>query len=278
MGGGEFFDEDRDLVDHGLVGRRRHDMAAVALGQRDDADRQRRPADDVRLRRPAPAGARTAEPHQFRRAAADVEQDDARRRRIEQLGAAGRRQPRLGRRIDDLKLETGLFGDALAECLAVLGGAAGLGGDEAGAHNAARVHLVAADLQRLDRALNRRLADAARGGNALAEPDDAGECVDDAKAVAGGPGDQQAAIVGAEIERRIGRVGSPIGRLMPAVAAGIAAQAIRRSTTPAGAALAPSGVEAAVGRGLVVHPKTFPPRPEHGGSTARLFKSKSGKL
>jgi hypothetical protein len=65
---------------------------------------------------------------------------------------------------------------------------------------------------------------------------------------------------------------------MPAVAAGIAAQAIRRSTTPAGAALAPSGVEAAVGRGLVVHPKTFPPRPEHGGSTARLFKSKSGKL
>jgi hypothetical protein len=65
---------------------------------------------------------------------------------------------------------------------------------------------------------------------------------------------------------------------MPAVAAGIAAQAIRRSTTPAGAALAPSGVEAAVGRGLVVHPKTFPPWPEHGGSTARLFKSKSGKL
>src|SRR5580693_106022 len=60
---------------------------------------------------------------------------------------------------------------------------------------------------------------------------------------------------------------------MPAVATGIAADAIGRSTTPAGAALAPSGVEAAVGRGLVVHPKTFPPRPERSGSTARLFKS-----
>src|SRR6202035_1780430 len=110
-------------------------------------------------------------------------------------------EPRFGRRIDDLELETGQFGNALAECLAVLGGAARLGGDEAGADNAARVHLVAADLQRLDRALNRRLADAARGGDALAEPDDAGESVDDAKAVAGGAGDQQAAIVGAEIER-----------------------------------------------------------------------------
>src|ERR1700683_4639548 len=114
------------------------------------------------------------DPPKSGRAPADVEQDDARRRRIEQLGAAGRRQPRLGRRIDDLELETGLLGDALAERLAVLGGTARLCGYEPRAQNAARVHLVAADLQRLDGARDRRLADAARGGDALAEPDDAG--------------------------------------------------------------------------------------------------------
>ena len=83
---------------------------------------------------------------------------------IEQLGAAGRRQPRLGRRIDDLQFEARLLGDAAAERLAVLGGAAGFGGDQARAHDAARAHLVAADLERLDRARNRRLADAAGGG------------------------------------------------------------------------------------------------------------------
>ena len=43
-------------------------------------------------------------------------------------------------------------------------------------------------------------------GHAFAEPDDAREGVDDAKAAARGPGDQQAAIVGAEVERRVGLV------------------------------------------------------------------------
>ena len=59
--------------------------------------------------------------------------------------------------------------------------------------------------KRLDRARNRRLADAPRSGNAFAETNDAGERVDDAKPVGGRAGDQQPAIVGAEIERRIGR-------------------------------------------------------------------------
>src|SRR4029077_6244517 len=209
---------------------------------------------------------------------ADVEQNHARRRWIEQLGAAGRREPRLGRRIDDLELEAGLLGDAVAKNLAVLGGAARFGGDEARAHDAARAHFIAADLQRLDRARNRRLADAARGGDALAEPDDAREGVDHAQTVAGGTGDQQAAIVGAKIERRIRRVGPPLGRPMPIVATGpIAADAITRSATPAGTARSPTGVEAAVGRGLVVHPKTFPPRRSAAARTARVVKSPIGQ-
>ena len=68
------------------------------------------------------------------------------------------------------------------------------------------------------------VADAAGGGDALAQPDDAGERVDDAEAVAGRPRDQQPAIVGAEIERRIGRA-------WPAIA-GLARMAVRRSPTP----------------------------------------------
>src|SRR4029077_2124490 len=135
-----------------------------------------------------------------------------------------------------------------------------------------------ADLQRLDRARNRRLADAARGGDALAEPDDAREGVDHAETVAGGTGDQQAAIVGAKIERRIRRVGPPLGRPMPIVATGpIAAGAIRRLAPPAGAARPPAGVEAAVGRGLVVHPQTFPPRRSAAARTAGRFKPQTGQ-
>ena len=64
------------------------------------------------------------------------------------------------RRIDDLQFETRLLRNARAEFVAVLGGAAGFGGDQAGAGDVARAHFVAADHQRLDRARDRRLADA----------------------------------------------------------------------------------------------------------------------
>src|SRR6185312_15700525 len=49
-----------------------------------------------------------------------------------------------------------------------------------------------------------RLADPPRSGDALAEPNDAGEHVDDAEPVCGRAGDKEPAIVGAEIERRVG--------------------------------------------------------------------------
>ena len=54
---------------------RRHRHAAVALGQRDDADRHRDPGIDRRMRRAVLRRRAAAEPHQFRGAAADVEQD-----------------------------------------------------------------------------------------------------------------------------------------------------------------------------------------------------------
>src|SRR5208282_5088064 len=129
------------------------------------------------------------------------------RRGIEQLGTARRRQPSLGRGIDDLELEARLLGDAGTEFFAVLGRAAGRRGNEPRPPHAARAHLVTTDQQRFDRAGDCRLADAARSGNALAETNDAGERVDDAKPVCRRTRDQKPAIIGAEIERGIGSIG-----------------------------------------------------------------------
>src|SRR5262249_14213122 len=93
-----------------------------------------------------------------------------------------------------------------------------------------------------------RLADAAGGGNALAQPDDAGERIDHAKAVAGRTRNQQPAVVGAEVERRIGPA-------LPAIAIG-ARVAIRGSPTPRSPPARPAvtrRAEAPVIPGLVVH-------------------------
>src|SRR5439155_22477099 len=86
------------------------------------------------------------------------------------------------------------------------------------------------DGQRIDRAGDGRVADAARRGHALPQPDDAGERIDHAEAVAGGTRDQEPAIVGAEIERGIGRTGtarSGLRALMTGVPVG-------RTPTPTG--------------------------------------------
>ena len=85
------------------------------------------------------------------------------------------------------------------------GRAAGLGRDQPRTRDAAIAHLVAADFQRLDAARDGGVAQAARRGDAFAQPDDAGKGVDDAEAVMRRARDQEPAIVGAEIERGIGR-------------------------------------------------------------------------
>ena len=195
-----------------MVDLARHDGAAVALGERDHADRQRGPADDVGLRRSATHAVGPVEPHHFRRPAADIKQDDTGSGRIEQLGAAGCGQSRFGRRVHDLKFEAGLLGDAGAKLVAVLGGAAGLGGDQSCAMHAAGAHFIAADQKRLDGAFDRGLADPARRRDPLPQADDAGEGVDDAKAVGRRARDQKPAIVGAEIERRVGSIDQCVAR------------------------------------------------------------------
>ena len=67
----------------------------------------------------------------------------------------------------------------------------------------ARSSLRRADLQRVVGARHRGLRQAPRLAHALAEADDAREGVDDAKAAPRRLGEQQAAVVGAEIERAV---------------------------------------------------------------------------
>ena len=91
----------------------------------------------------------------------------------------------------------------LQEFPAVQGGAAGLRRHQPRPRDAARAHLVPADAQRIQRARNRGFGKAPRLRKALAEPDDAGKCVDDAESVLGRPRDQQPAIVRAQVQRRV---------------------------------------------------------------------------
>src|SRR5207249_3494827 len=81
-------------------------------------------------------------------------------------------------------------------------------------------HLVPPDLgrtyfQRIQRALDGGLRQTAARGDALTEPDDAGERIDDLETTPRGARDQQPAVVGAEIERGIGRFRSAGPRRRP---------------------------------------------------------------
>ena len=185
-------------------------MAAETLGERDDPEFDRGPDRDAA--RPLFPRAVGREPDDFGGPAADIEQQHAFGLRIGQRAAADCGQPRLGLPVDDLETQPGALEDALDEFLAIGRRAAGLRGDQAGLGHAAPVHLVAADFQRLQRALDGRLAETPRLRQAFAEAHDPRIGVDDAQALgpgrrqkAGRAGHQKAAIVRAEIESGIER-------------------------------------------------------------------------
>ena len=195
-------------VRHRREGVGAHMGAAEMLREGDDAKLQRCPV--AQLHGAAPRAPRAGEPHEFCRAAADVEQQHARRLPVDQRTAAARGEARLGLAVDDLQLQAGVVAHAGGEFVAVAGAAAGLRRDGSRPRDAARVHFVAANFQRLERAVDRLLADAAVAAKALAQPNDAGEGVDDAQHLASaparpplGPRDQQATVVRAKVERGV---------------------------------------------------------------------------
>jgi hypothetical protein len=123
--------------------------------------------------------------------------------RLEQPVAAEHGEPRLLLGRDDLEDDSGFLPHPFDELAAVDGAAAGFGGDRAGEGDPAPAQLVGADGEGGDGAVLRRVADLAAGAQAFPEPDDPREGVDDGEALVGRPGDEKAAIVGAEVEGAI---------------------------------------------------------------------------
>ena len=247
MRGHEAIHQGGNFGNHCHVDFARDLMSAMTLRERDHADRQRSPAFDPRQWRPAPRRRRTLEPDELRRAAANVEQHDRVGARIHQRRAAGRRQGSLGFTVDDLEFETDLASDTGTEFSPVVRRATRFGRDQPRPCDTAIAHLVATDRERSHCTVDRRIADAPRGREPLAETDDARERVDDAEAVAGGTSHQEPAVVGAEIEGGIGRQG---------VRAVVTRIAVRRAPTRAGPLLRhplTGRVEAAGCPALVLH-------------------------
>ena len=185
-------------------------MAAETLGERDDAEFDRGPDGDAA--RALFSRAIGRQPDDFGGAAADIEQQHAFGLRVGQRAAAERGQPRLRLPVDDFERQPRALVDAFDEFLAIVGRAAGFRGDQAGFGHTAPVHLVAADFQRLQRALDRRFAEAPSLRQAFAQAHNSRIGVDDAQALgpgrrqkAGRAGHQKAAIVRAEIESGIER-------------------------------------------------------------------------
>ena len=136
---------------------------------------------------------------------ADIEQHGALPERIEQRQAAGYGEARFGFAVDDFERQAQFVLDTRAERSRVGGGAAGFGRDQPHPRDMTRLDLVAADAERNHRPFDGGLAEAAGRAQSLAKADDAGKRIDDAEALIGGPRDQQPAIIGTKVERRIGR-------------------------------------------------------------------------
>ena len=233
-----------DLFHHGLVMRGRHVPAAVALGEIDHADRQRRPGGDATLHvdpivqrsPPGPSEPLEVEPDQLGAAAADIEHEREVGVAIDQRGAARHGELGLGLLRHDFDPEPSLGARPRDELRAVCGDAAGFGRNQPRARHAAAPHLVGAHFEGVDGSAHGRFRQPPRRQHAFAEANDAGEGVDDEKAAARRLGDEEPAIIGAEVERGVnGGRGRPRMRARIRLSLGCRLEAVcRRQRTRAG--------------------------------------------
>ena len=221
------------------------------LGQCDHTVRHRHPCLG------AGCGVRPAriafDPDQFGRSAADVEQNGAPALRIEQWRAADHGKGCFRLAVDHFKPDAGLGCNPLHEAIGVRRRAAGFGCDQSQAPRLPGADFVAANAQSGDGAVDRGIADVTGRRDAFAEPDDPRERIDHAKAVGSRSSDQEAAIVGAEVKRRID-AGS--GRRRPD---SLRRDSTRRRRSPQQAAMRPLAVvsaqpEAIAKPRIVFHP------------------------
>ena len=171
---------------------------ALALGERDDAPRRAPPGPDSRR------SLFLIDQHQFGRSAADVEDQRRTITGLEQFVAAEDGEPRLFGRLDDVEHDAGFVAHSVGELPSVLGAAASFGSDRARQRHIAPPQLVRTHSECLDRAIHGILREFPGAREALAKADNAGERVDDGEAAVARPRNQQAAIVGTEVDCAIG--------------------------------------------------------------------------
>ena len=174
------------------------------FGHRDDAPRDARPVDDAQVI------AFGLDTHELGRAATDVEDQRGAIARFEHQMASTRRQPRFLAGVDDVEENAGFAIDARDEIGAIFGAAARLGRDSPREVNAAPHKLVRTDFQRRNRAFDGCIADPPARAQSFAKAHDPRKSIDHGKAVArAGSRNQQATIVGAQVQRGIGSAIGP---------------------------------------------------------------------
>ncbi len=152
---------------------------------------------------PADRTSPAPEPYDFGRTATDVEEQYAFGFVVGQSRAPLGRQTGFGLAVDDLDVEARSLPDAVEKGGAVFGGPTGLRRDQARAGDTAGRHLVVADFKRREGPLDGPVAEPPGRHEIFAEPDDAREGIHDPEPVLARSRDQQAAIVGAEVEGRV---------------------------------------------------------------------------
>ena len=118
--------------------------------------------------------------------------------------AAQHRQPGLLLRGNDIENDAGFFAHTLDKTLPIGGAAAGFSGDRTREVHIAAAQFLRAHVERAECPVHRFIGEAARQREPFAQSHHATEGVDHGKVLAGRARDQQAAIIGAEVQRGIG--------------------------------------------------------------------------
>ncbi len=146
---------------------------------------------------------REIDPDELGRAAADIDHQKLLGAPRDERRAGDHRQPRLFLGRDDLEREAGLAPDLADEVARIPGPAAGLGRHQPHPAHLMLLDLLLADPERLDRAPHRGARQPAGGFQPDAELHGLGKGIHDLKLTAPRLGNQHAAAVGAEVQRRI---------------------------------------------------------------------------
>ena len=174
------------------------------FGHRDDAPRDARPVNNAQVI------AFGLDTHELGRAATDVENQRGAIAGFEHQMAPPRRKPRFLAGVNNVEENAGFAIDTRDEIGAVFGAAARFGRDRAREVHAAPHQLVRTDFERGDGAFNGRITDPPARAEPLTKAHDPRKSVDHGKAVARpGSRNQQAAIVGAQVQRGIGSAIGP---------------------------------------------------------------------